>query len=369
MRPANRQKEAFITRNVDLPSSFGNVAPMEHKVTMQDVAARAGCSKNTVSQALRNSPQIAKATRKRIRELAKKMGYRPNPMVSALMAQNASRVRKDSTGNVIGFLNHWPVGENSGRQHPNTIQMLEGMERRAGELGYRVEEFSTWGGNYTPKRLHQILMTRRISGLVLTTLVCQEEFQKLPREHYIAAGSCPELTACGIPCAITDCFGNMVMAMKKLESLGYRRPGLVINHAQDVLTNFQYRGGYEAWIGSSSHMSALPIYSFSHPNTRISLRQWVEANRPDVVLGVIQVHQLLREIGLSIPGDLGFATFDHHVSHRGIAGFDSRLDMVGEAVIDLITSRLYRNEFGLPKNARTVVVHGDWIDGASLPAR
>jgi len=342
---------------------------MAHQITMQDVAKRAGCSKNTVSQALRNSPQIGKATRKRIQQLAKKMGYRPNPMVSALMAQNASRVGKGNAGNVIGFLTHWPDGEGIGRQHPNTLQMLEGMQRRAEELGYRVEEFSTWDGQFTPKRLHQILMTRRIHGLVLTTLACHEEFRKLPREHYIAAGSCPELTECGISCAITDCFGNMVMAMKKLESLGYRRPGLVINHGHDVHTNFQYRGGFAAWVGNSSRMTALPIYCFSHPDTRISLRQWVETNRPDVVIGDILVLELLREIGLSIPGDLGFATSDHHVSHRGIAGFDSRLDMVGEAVIDLITSRLYRNEFGPPKNARTVVVHGDWIDGASLPAR
>lgn len=137
---------------------------------------------------------------------------------------------------------------------------------------------------------------------MLVTLASYREFLKLPREHYIAAGTSPELTACGISCANTDCFGNMV-------------------------------------------------------------------NRPDVVLGDFVVLQMLREIGLSIPGDLGFATSDHHHAYEGIAGFDSRLDLLGEASIDLVSSRLNRNEFGPPKNARTVVVHGEWIDGASLTNR
>ncbi|MCX6970718.1 MAG: LacI family DNA-binding transcriptional regulator [Verrucomicrobia bacterium] len=342
---------------------------MSNRITMQDVAKRVGCSKNAVSLALRNSPQIGAATRKRIQELAKKMGYRPNPMVSALMAQNASRVSKSSAGTVIGFLTHWPEMKNNGRQHPNTIQFFAGMQRRAEELGYRVEEFSTWAGHFTPKRLHQVLMTRGIHGLVLATQECHEEFQKLPREHYIAAGSCPELTECGVSCAITDCFGNLVMAMKKLEFLGYRRPGLVISHFLDHHTNFQYRGGYDASAGTSSRMTGLPIHYVSRPDPRTSLRQWVEANRPDVVLGHFTTLQMLREIGFSIPGDLGFAILDRHHAHKGIAGFDSRLDLLGEACIDLITSRLNRNEFGPPKNARTIVVHGEWIDGASLPAR
>lgn len=231
------------------------------------------------------------------------------------------------------------------------------------------QEFSTWAGHYTPRRLHKVLITRGIHGLVLVTLPSFQEFSKLPREHYIAAGSSPVLTPCGISCAITDCFGNMAMAMKKLESLGYRRPGLVIKHALDQLTNFQYRGGYTACAETSSRLTPLPVYCFSHPDNLVPLRRWFKANRPDVILGDIEVLRMLRAIGLSIPGDVGFAMSDHHDAHKGIAGFDSRLDLLGEACIDLITSRLYRNEFGPPKNARTVVVHGEWIDGATLPSR
>jgi hypothetical protein len=54
------------------------------------------------------------------------------------------------------------------------------------------QEFSTWAGHYTPRRLHKVLITRGIHGLVLVTREGYEEFAKLPREHYIAAGCSPE---------------------------------------------------------------------------------------------------------------------------------------------------------------------------------
>jgi DNA-binding LacI/PurR family transcriptional regulator len=55
--------------------------------TMAEVAKVVGVSKNTVSLALRGSPRISEATRKRIAEAAETLGYRLNPTVAHLMAQ------------------------------------------------------------------------------------------------------------------------------------------------------------------------------------------------------------------------------------------------------------------------------------------
>lgn len=56
---------------------------MKHKykhktITLKDIAEQSGCSKNTVSLALRNSKRISEATRKQIHRIAKKLGYIPN---------------------------------------------------------------------------------------------------------------------------------------------------------------------------------------------------------------------------------------------------------------------------------------------------
>ncbi len=58
---------------------------MEPKATLDDVARSAGVHRTTVSLALRNHPRIPQATRDRVKQIANDLGYRINPLVSALM--------------------------------------------------------------------------------------------------------------------------------------------------------------------------------------------------------------------------------------------------------------------------------------------
>ncbi|HXM94550.1 MAG TPA: LacI family DNA-binding transcriptional regulator [Candidatus Dormibacteraeota bacterium] len=64
-------------------------------VTMRDVAKTSGFSPATVSIVLNNAPlarYIAPATKKRIEEIAKKMGYRPNAMARFLRSKRSHSV-------------------------------------------------------------------------------------------------------------------------------------------------------------------------------------------------------------------------------------------------------------------------------------
>jgi DNA-binding LacI/PurR family transcriptional regulator len=56
-------------------------------VTMQDIAKAAGVSQSTVSRVLNDTPTsvpIAADTRERVQEVAKRLGYRPNPLARGL---------------------------------------------------------------------------------------------------------------------------------------------------------------------------------------------------------------------------------------------------------------------------------------------
>src|SRR5580658_3539656 len=64
-------------------------------VTMRDVAAQSGFSPATVSIVLNNAPlarYIAPATKKRIEEVARKLGYRPNAMARFLRSKRSHSV-------------------------------------------------------------------------------------------------------------------------------------------------------------------------------------------------------------------------------------------------------------------------------------
>jgi len=64
---------------------------VSNSVTLQAIADKLGYSKNKMSLALHNSPQIPQGTKERIQRAASKLGYRPNAIVARSMAELRSR--------------------------------------------------------------------------------------------------------------------------------------------------------------------------------------------------------------------------------------------------------------------------------------
>ncbi len=62
------------------------------RVTVRDIANKLGLSHPTVSRALNDHPRISDETKKRVREMARKMNYRPNIMARGLCSQRTSLI-------------------------------------------------------------------------------------------------------------------------------------------------------------------------------------------------------------------------------------------------------------------------------------
>ena len=56
----------------------------QHRTSLKDLARELGVSIATVSRALRSSPEIGKDMQQRVKDLAKKLNYRPNPFAQSL---------------------------------------------------------------------------------------------------------------------------------------------------------------------------------------------------------------------------------------------------------------------------------------------
>ena len=79
---------------------------MKTRVTQTDVARVAGVHNTTVSLALRNSQLIPDTTRERIRAVATRMGYCPDPALRALVAYRNSR-RQNRQPITIAYATNW----------------------------------------------------------------------------------------------------------------------------------------------------------------------------------------------------------------------------------------------------------------------
>ncbi|MGH8017096.1 MAG: LacI family DNA-binding transcriptional regulator [Opitutaceae bacterium] len=127
-------------------------------ITHREIARRLGCDKSTVSLALRGSKRISKEMRERVCKLADDLGYRPDPMLSALSHYRTSRlsVRHATT---LGYLVHL-ASKDQLVTSPVHRSYLEGARAQAAQLGYNLEVFSIAAGDYEPNRLAGVLHAR-----------------------------------------------------------------------------------------------------------------------------------------------------------------------------------------------------------------
>ena len=63
-----------------------------YEVTLKDIAEKVGCSINTVSLALKDSPRISEATRRRVKEVASDLNYASNNMARALVLKKTGTI-------------------------------------------------------------------------------------------------------------------------------------------------------------------------------------------------------------------------------------------------------------------------------------
>lgn len=143
------------------------------RITLADIATRAGVHKTTVSLALRNHPSLPQKTRDRLIAVAAEMGYRPDPTLAALIDYRFRRHRRreDPT---IAFLTHWSsrLGWQDSALHAG---FHAGVLAQADHFGYQVEHFWMGEEHMTPRRMSDILTARGIRGIVLASQRCAGE--------------------------------------------------------------------------------------------------------------------------------------------------------------------------------------------------
>lgn len=322
----------------------------------------------TVSYALRNSPQVSVATRARIQALARKLGYRPDPEISRYMAY----LRKDHEAGVfrgtIGFLNFQdnPDGFHGGGFY---TLFLEGVRRRAEEMGFSLEEI--WAGDprLSAKRLKTILQARGIDSIIIPPL---------PRDAVHLELDCGEFF--GVTIAFTleeprlarishDHLEGVRLAMTEVAKLGYERPGFVCTAYSDARVRQHWRSGFLGASGLLPKASQVPPLMLDKLEGA-GLARWLKRYKPDVVLSPhAELLDLLRKPGREVPGECGFVLLDWSSGEPSWAGIDQDVDHLGHTAVDVLIAQRNRNEPGEPSRPRTIMIEGKWRAGTTVRKR
>lgn len=335
-------------------------------VTLAEIAKRAGVSVMTVSRALRKQSNISPDTQKKIQDIADQLGYRPNPLVSALMTYR--RAAKPIQSHLsIGFITNFPTrdGWKAAKLYEDFYQ---GVAESADRHGYGVEIFWKREPGMTPERLTQILLTRSIHGLVIAPLPAAHGELELEWEHFSAVTFGYSLTKPLLHRAGNHQFRSMRLAMRELRKLGYGRLGLALPASLNERVDRQWVASFLAeQLGFDQ---SVPLFVVDDPEWKFeNFRKWFEKHRPDVVISHEEVVlDWMKRLAVRVPEDAGFVLLNCADQSGKFSGIHQNGPTIGQVAVDFLIAMIQRNERGVPSLPHSILVEGTWVEGQTVRA-
>lgn len=328
---------------------------MQRRVTLRDIAAKAGISHAAVSLALKNSPEVSQETRRRVQKLARQMGYKADPMLSALSSYRM-KVRPASFHATLAFINRF---ESPAQYHinPNYESYLLGARERAEAMGYKVEELdlTTLGGWPGVQR---VLRARNCPGILLGPLDREESLEGVmdfsPYAVVVFGFSVAQPRFHVVTHAQVE---SVRLAMRELRRLGLRRIGMISVYEHVKASNFL--AGYlldQELVPSDERIPPLRMAKPDLGNP--DLIRWLEKHQVEAVLDNNAFP------GAAVEGRLpaGRRPWLVNLARVGTnqAGIDQQDKEIGSAGVGLLVQLIQSRDLGVPVNRKVLLVDGVW---------
>lgn len=339
-------------------------------MSVRQIARLAKVSHATVSLALHDSSKISAETKARIRQIARRVGYRPNAKISELMT-HVSLSKADKFRACFGVISLYEV-ERPWEQSLHLSRMYRGMTARAEELGYRLDPLWLKGPGMSFRRARGVFEARGIEGLLC--LGSPDFGADFPPELEDFAIVTQGLSI-RVPMhrVISDGYSDTWNALERVYQRGYRRPGLALGLYEDLRNRHANASAYLGWCEHKLDSAArIPILRIDQVDAQ-QLGTWLQQHRPDVVIfdhhySMIEPFRAaLRQLDVKIPDELAVVVISQIVHGTGFAGMEENQQLMGAWAVELLIGRIVNHDFGLPTQARVEMVESRWFPGVSLP--
>ena len=279
-----------------------------YEVTLKDIAEVVGCSVNTVSLALKNSPRISEATRNKVQKAAKEMNYASNNMARALVLK-----RTGTIGLVI-------------RNISSLLLTSEArcIEQYLEQNGYTMYVIASHDDLAMEEKAINLMLSNKVDGLILNTKFTDN----LPKLERLRAQGFPVVLLSGfdITPKIDAVYPNLVkgayIATKHLLQMGHKRVIFVAGEDDEAVERDPKYTGYskalkEAGIEPSGDMVCrLGVNDFNLAGDE-ALGNLLRKGKTEHAFLVTQdelaipVIKFLDKNGVMVPQELAVASLDN----------------------------------------------------------
>ena len=328
-------------------------------VTMGDVAQRAGVHSSTVSRALKNDPRISEDVKKRVRKIAEDLGYRPNPMITALTTLR-SQHKRIALPLCLAYIQ---------REVEKPAPHFFGAETIANRNGYKLEVF-TINQKLSARRLNQILMIRNIRGLILAPLPEAHGSYSLDWDQYATVAIEYTFTHPRFDRIVPDSYSSVIRIMEQCVQLGYERIGMALTPKVDECNEGLLTAAYIRFLRHQQKLPELAPLITSSTDSSDTLKRWLLKERPQVVISsnmlLPKIEDCIGSLNLNVPENIGLANLNIFPGGKKYSGTSLDARMMGAQAATHLINKLNHNEFGVPAAQMTTQMGIKWIEGQTL---
>jgi LacI family transcriptional regulator len=345
---------------------------MQTRVTLRDVAAKAGVHHTTVSRALKNDPRISAETLAKIRTLAEQMGYMPDPMLSSLNAYRHASRPSPYHGTIAWITN---FSTRDGWRKSSCYELyFQGASEQLIRHGYRLEEFWLREQDLSARRASQVLLHRGIRGLLICPLAVSRGHLSLQWEKFSAVSFGYSLVRPKLHLFSAPHYRAIITCMRELRAMGYRRIGMVTSHEMDQRMDRMWTAAFHAELPTVAGSHSIPVHLYSDLLHRSSaaLRKeqlelflkWYRTHKPEAIITPSSpVLQWLTAAGYRMPQDVALVSATLQEGEPLLSGIVESSREIGRAAADFLVSMLQRGEYGIPLTPQRVLLEGHWLVG------
>ncbi|EIP99217.1 transcriptional regulator [Opitutaceae bacterium TAV1] len=353
-----------------------NDTPEQPKnVNMEAVARAAGVHRTTVSMALRGHPKLPEATRARIRAVAERLGYRPNPLVQALMSSRAGRRRAEGAGfeAELAFVSRQPQPPEWERGRTAYAQMFRGARDQAARRGYRLSYWWREEPGMTGGRFARILEARNIHGVLIAPHRETGNRIDMPWDRFCVMELGYNLIEPDFHRVVHDYFHGMKLALARVREAGVRRVALVLLRQTDEKVHHLWRAAFvdeqRLWP-QRERITPWIVNEREEGRPTEAFARWFARCRPEVIISQTPtfITPVMKKAGLRIPEDVGFVNLSCHEHDGYYSGIYQDWACMGETAVDMLIGMMHRGERGVPVQAHSTLVSGLWAAGQTLRA-
>lgn len=199
-------------------------------VTIYDIAKAVGVTQTTVANALAGKSNVSEATRRRVVECAREMGYRPNTIARSLA--------KGKTYTLALVVPRISI--------PFYPEMVEAVEHTAMQHDYQLLLCNTHDDPALGRRYLERLVSRWVDGLIVmgASLPLDDIIAQVERGLPVVLCDWQENEAPdGIPNVTVDFHQAGLLAAQHLVGLGHRHLAVIVDEPMQILRLEGFRAG------------------------------------------------------------------------------------------------------------------------------